>query len=83
MPLIISLYAQPMSLVISVGFPSGGITIYQLNLSPQIQSNLEGLTLRFYLQINKSNCSLNMLILKNDYYQFDTDNFTKYEDLVS
>jgi len=36
-----------------------------------------------YLQINKSNYSLNILILKNNYYQFSTDNFIKYEDLAS
>ncbi len=72
-----------MSLVLFAGFPSGGITIYQLSPGPQVWSNLESLTLWFYLQINKSSCSLNTLILRNDYYQFSTDNFTKYKDLAS
>ncbi len=66
-----------------MGFSSGEITIRQLSLGPQVQSNLEGLTLWFYLQINKSSCNLNVLTLRNDYCQFDADNFTKYEDLAS
>ena len=72
-----------MSLVLSVGFLSGRIIICQLSLGLQVRSNLEGLTLWFYLQINKSSCSLNTLILRNNYHQFSADNFTKYEDLVS
>ncbi len=68
---------------ISTEFLSGEITIRQLSLDPQVQLNLEGLTLWFYLQINKSSCSLNALILRNDYHQFGVDNFIKYEDLVS
>ncbi len=72
-----------MCLVLSTGFPSGGITIHQLSLGSQVRSNLEGLTLWFYLQINKSSCSLNTLTLRNNYHQFSTDNFTKYEDLAS
>ena len=71
-----------MSLVLSMRFPSSGITIHQLSLGSQVRSNLEGLTLWFYLQINKSSCSLNMLTLRNDYHQFGADNFTKYGDLV-
>ncbi len=72
-----------MSLVLSVGFPSGEINIRQLSSDLQVWSNLEGLNLCFYLQINKSSCSLNVLILRNDYYQFSSDNFTKYEDLAN
>ncbi len=37
----------------------------------------------FIYKINKFSCSLNKLISRNSYHQFDADNLTKYEDLVS
>ena len=72
-----------MCLILFVEFPSDGITIHQLSPSSQVWLNLKGLTLWFYLQINKSSCSLNTLILRNNHHQFSTDNFIKYEDLAS